>query len=67
MIKVREDISSATGGSTFSDLCCAKDLCCTFSAALVVGDSHKGPLNNRGKPAYLRKKQTRTNLKARTR
>jgi hypothetical protein len=33
----------------------------------TVGDSHKGPLNNRGKPAYLRKKQTQTNLKARTR
>jgi hypothetical protein len=30
---------------------------------LFVGDSHKGPLNNQGKPAYLCKKQTQTNLK----
>jgi hypothetical protein len=27
-----------------------------------VGDSHKGPLNNQGRPTYLRKKQTQTNL-----
>jgi hypothetical protein len=26
-------------------------------ARATVGDSHKGPLNNQGKPAYLRKKQ----------
>jgi hypothetical protein len=29
----------------------------------TVRDSHKGPLNNQGRPAYLRKKQTQTNLK----
>jgi hypothetical protein len=33
----------------------------------TVGDSHKGPLNNQGKPAYLRKKQTQMNLKTRVR
>jgi hypothetical protein len=32
-----------------------------------VGDSHKGPLNNQGKPAYLHKKQRQTNLKTRVR
>jgi hypothetical protein len=32
-----------------------------------VGDSHKGPLNNQGRPAYLRKKQTQMNLKTRVR
>jgi hypothetical protein len=26
----------------------------------TVGDSHKGPLNNQGKPTYIRKKQTQT-------
>jgi hypothetical protein len=29
----------------------------------TVGDSHEGPLNNQGKPAYVRKKQTQTSLK----
>jgi hypothetical protein len=29
----------------------------------AVRDGHKGPLNNQGKPAYLHKKQTQTNLK----
>jgi hypothetical protein len=32
-----------------------------------VGDSHEGPLNNQGKPAYIRKKQTQTNLKTHAR
>jgi hypothetical protein len=30
----------------------------------TVGDSHKGPLNNQGKPTHLRIKQTQTNLKS---
>jgi hypothetical protein len=29
-------------------------------AVKLVGDSHKGPLNNQGRPAYLRKKSKRT-------
>jgi hypothetical protein len=33
----------------------------------VVGNSHKGPLNNQGEPTYLRKKQTQTNLNRRVR
>jgi hypothetical protein len=33
----------------------------------TVRDSHKGPLNNQGIPAYLRKKQMQTNLKTRVR
>jgi hypothetical protein len=33
MIKVREDISTATGGSTFTDLCCAKEYYSIISAA----------------------------------
>jgi hypothetical protein len=33
----------------------------------IVGDSHKGPLNNQGKPAYLRKKQMQRNLRTRVR
>jgi hypothetical protein len=30
---------------------------------VCVGDDNEGPLNNQGKPAYLRKKQTQENLK----
>jgi hypothetical protein len=33
---------------------------------VIVGDSYKGPLNNHGKPASTRKKQTQTNLNTRT-
>jgi hypothetical protein len=38
-----------------------------FLESQIVGDSHEGPLDNQGKPAYIRKKQTQTNLKTRAR
>jgi hypothetical protein len=34
---------------------------------IFVGDDHKGPLNNRGKPTYLRKKQNANEPKTRVR
>jgi hypothetical protein len=33
----------------------------------VVGDGHKGPLNNQGKPTYFRKKQNADEPKTRVR
>jgi hypothetical protein len=38
-----------------------------IQSSLHVGDGHKGPLNNRGKPTYLRKKQNANEPKTRVR
>jgi hypothetical protein len=37
------------------------------SRSAHIGDSHEGPLNNQGKPAYIRKKQRQTNPNTRAR
>jgi hypothetical protein len=55
----RSSLTSFSNFATSASSSANASVCSTHS----VGDSHEGPLNNQGKPAYVRKKQTQMSLK----